>query len=216
MGEVLPENHKLPKNMYFAKKMLAGLGMTYEKIDVCPNSCMLFFEEDDKLDHCKHCKASRYVEVTNHEGELVVTKVAAKQLRWLPIIPRLSRLFLNKEIALHMTWPKNGVRLVTGPDIMVHPLDGDSWKAFDEFDPKFANNPRSVWLGLSTNGFTPFNSSASPYSCWPVFIVPYNLPPELVNKEEFMFLALVIPGPKHPGPKLNMFVRPLIEELKQL
>jgi hypothetical protein len=40
--------------------------------------------------------------------------------------------------------------------------------------------------------------------------VPYNLPPELVNKEEFMFLALVIPGPEHPGPKLNMFVRPLI------
>ena len=216
MGEVLPENHKLPKNMYFAKKMLAGLGMTYEKIDVCPNSCMLFFEEDDKLDRCKHCEASRYVEVTNDEGELVVTKVAAKQLRRLPIIPRLSRLFLNKEIALHMTWPKNGVRLVTDPDIMVHPSDGDAWKAFDEFDPEFANDPRSVRLGLSTDGFTPFNTSASPYSCWPVFIVPYNLPPELVNKEEFMFLALVIPGPEHPGPKLNMFVRPLIEELKQL
>jgi hypothetical protein len=134
----------------------------------------------------------------------------------LPIIPWLSRLFLNKEIALHMTWPKNGVRLITDPDIMVHPLDGDAWKAFDEFDPKFANDPRSVRLGLSTDGFTPFNSSASPYSCWPVFIVPYNLPLELVNKEEFMFLALVIPGPEHSGPKLNMFVRPLIEELEQL
>ena len=145
---------------------------------------------------------------------MVVTKVAAKQLRRLPIIPRLSRLFLNKEIALHMTWPKNGLRLVTDPDIMVHPSDGEAWKAFDEFDPKFANDPRSVRLGLSTDGFTPFNTSASPYSCWPVFIVPYNLPPELVNKEEFMFLALVIPGPEHPGPKLNMFVRPLIEELK--
>ena len=34
-----------------------------------------------------------------------------------------------------MTWPKNGVRLVTDPDIMVHPSDGDAWKAFDEFDP---------------------------------------------------------------------------------
>jgi hypothetical protein len=167
--------------------------------DVCPNSCMLFFEEDDKLDRCKHCEASRYVEVTNDEGELVVTKVAAKQLRRLPIIPRLSRLFLNKEIALHMTWPKNGLRLVTDPDIMVHPSDGEAWKAFDEFDPEFANDPRSVRLGLSMDGFTPFNSSASPYSCWPVFIVPYNLPPELVNKEEFMFLALVIPGPSIQG-----------------
>ena len=80
-------------------------------------------------------------------------------------------------------------------------------KAFDEFDPEFANDPRSVWLGLSTDRFTPFNSSASPYSCWPVFIVPYNLPHELVNKEEFMFLALVIPGPEHPGPKLKQLWR---------
>jgi hypothetical protein len=113
-----------------------------------------------------------------------------------------------------MTWPKNGVRLFTDPDILVHLLDSDAWKVFDEFDPEFANDPRSVRLGLLTDGFTHFNSSASPYSCWPIFIVPYNLPPELVNKEEFMFLALVIPGPEHPGPKLNMFVRPLIEELK--
>ena len=52
---------------------------------------MLFFEEDDKLDRCKHCEASRYVEVTNDEGELVVTKVAAKQLRRLPIIPWLFK-----------------------------------------------------------------------------------------------------------------------------
>jgi hypothetical protein len=107
---------------------------------------MLFFEEDDKLDRCKHCEASRYVEVTNDEGELVVTKVAGKQLRRSPIIPRLSRLFLNKEIDLHMMWPKNGVRLVTDPDIMVHPSDGDAWKAFDEFDPEFANDSRVYGL----------------------------------------------------------------------
>ncbi|WVZ64477.1 hypothetical protein U9M48_013985 [Paspalum notatum var. saurae] len=40
------ENHKLPKNLYFAKKILADLGMKYEKIDVCPNNCIMFWEED--------------------------------------------------------------------------------------------------------------------------------------------------------------------------
>ena len=44
----------------------------------------------------------------------------------------------------------------------------------------------------------------------------YNLPPETVLKDEFIFLALIIPGPKHPGMNLNVFLRPLIEELKQL
>ena len=41
MDKVLPNNHKLPKNLYCAKKMLARLGMKYEKFDVCPDNCMV-------------------------------------------------------------------------------------------------------------------------------------------------------------------------------
>lgn len=32
----------------------------------------------------------------------------------------------------------------------------------------------------------------------------------------FMFLAIMIPGPKNPGKKLDVFLRPLIDELKNL
>ena len=35
-------------------------------------------------------------------------------------------------------------------------------------------------------------------------------------KYEFMFLCLIIPGPEHPGKRLNVMLKPLIEELKQL
>jgi hypothetical protein len=35
IGEVLPTGHKMPKEMYQSKKLLKGLGMEYEKIDVC-------------------------------------------------------------------------------------------------------------------------------------------------------------------------------------
>ncbi|WVZ53089.1 hypothetical protein U9M48_004075 [Paspalum notatum var. saurae] len=35
-------------------------------------------------------------------------------------------------------------------------------------------------------------------------------------KYEFMFLCLIIPGPEHPGPKINVMLQPLIKELKQL
>jgi hypothetical protein len=31
-----------------------------------------------------------------------------------------------------------------------------------------------------------------------------------------MFLCLIIPGPNHPGPSINVMLKPLIEELKQL
>ena len=42
---ILPHGHKLPPNLYEAKKFLGALNMPYEKIDVCPNNCMLFRKE---------------------------------------------------------------------------------------------------------------------------------------------------------------------------
>jgi hypothetical protein len=35
-------------------------------------------------------------------------------------------------------------------------------------------------------------------------------------KYEYMFMCLIIPGPDHPRTRLNMILKPLIEELKQL
>jgi hypothetical protein len=57
---------------------------------------------------------------------------------------------------------------------------------------------------------------ASSYSCWPVFVIPYNLPPSLCMKYEFIFLCLIIPSPYYPRKKLNVMLKPLIEELKEL
>jgi hypothetical protein len=46
--------------------------------------------------------------------------------------------------------------------------------------------------------------------------IPYNLPPALCIKYEYMFLCLIIPGPDHPGTNINVMLKPLIEELKHL
>jgi hypothetical protein len=45
ISEVLPTGHKMPKDMYQSKKFLEGLGMEYEKIDVCQDKCMLLWKE---------------------------------------------------------------------------------------------------------------------------------------------------------------------------
>jgi hypothetical protein len=42
IADVLPNPNELPKDMYHSKKLVKGLSMDYEKIDVCQNSCMLF------------------------------------------------------------------------------------------------------------------------------------------------------------------------------
>jgi hypothetical protein len=48
------------------------------------------------------------------------------------------------------------------------------------------------------------------------FYDAYNLPPNKCLKEEFIFLAVMIPGPKEPKKKMNIFLHLLIEELKEL
>jgi hypothetical protein len=100
--------------------------------------------------------------------------------------------------------------------VMVHPSDSDLWKALYNFDLEFAQGPRNVCIWLVTDGFTPFGDNTASYSCWLLFVVPYNLPPSLCMKYEFMFLCLIVPGPDHPGPKLNVMLGPLIDELKEL
>jgi hypothetical protein len=163
-----------------------------------------------------HCDRSRYVKVTNEDGASVTTKVAGKQLRYIPITPRLKQLFLYKETVQQMRWHKVGICDREETDIMSHHADAETWQALDCFDPEFARDPRSVRLSLSTNGFQPYNFDSTMYSCWSVFVKPYNLPPNKCLKERFIFLALVILGHKKPKKQMNIFLCQLMEELKEL
>jgi hypothetical protein len=94
-------------------------------------------------------------------------------------------MFLSERTMIHMQWHKDGER--ENKDVLVHPLDSDAWKALDNFDPEFAQDERNVRIGLATDGFTPFGDNAASYSCWPMFVVPYNLPHSLCMKYEFIF-----------------------------
>jgi hypothetical protein len=46
--------------------------------------------------------------------------------------------------------------------------------------------------------------------------MPYSLPPNKYLKQGFIFLALVILGPKESKKQMNIFLPPLMEELKEL
>ncbi|KAL4570931.1 hypothetical protein LXL04_026596 [Taraxacum kok-saghyz] len=104
----------------------------------------------------------------------------------------------------------------TESGLMVHPIDGEAWKHFDSKHPEFASEPRNVRLGLCTDGFCPTGSNSKPYSCWPVFLSVYNLPAWMCLKEPYVQLSMIIPGKKSPSQNLDVFLRPLIDELKML
>ncbi|XP_052622260.1 uncharacterized protein LOC128127643 [Lactuca sativa] len=134
-------------------------------------------------------------------------------MRYLPIAPRLQRLYLTKNTAKQMTWRYEHQK---EPGLMVHPSDGEARKHFDSMYPEFSSEPRNVRLGLCTDGFSPNNSNTTPYSCWHVFLSIYNLPPWMCLKEPYVQLSIVIPGKKSPGQNIDVFLRPLIDELKML
>jgi hypothetical protein len=141
-------------------------------------------------------------------------KIAYKHLCYMPLTPRLKRLFISKKTAMHMRWHKEGEH--DNNNMMVHPSDGEAWKTLDNFDLDFARDARNVRIGLATAGFTPFTESAISYSSWSVFAIPYNLSLALFLKYDHMFLCLIVPGPDNLGPQLNVMMQMLIEELKQL
>jgi hypothetical protein len=70
--------YNMPKDLYQSKKIVAGLGMNYEKIDVCERNCMLFWKEHKDDTEFMHCGRPRYVKVVNEDGASVTTKVVVK------------------------------------------------------------------------------------------------------------------------------------------
>jgi hypothetical protein len=113
-----------------------------------------------------------------------------------------------------MRWHREGIRENDG--VMGHPSDDKAWKVLDRFDTDFASDARNVRFGLATDGFDPFSAIFAPYSCWPDFAMPYNLSPSLCMKFEFIFLCLIVPVLEAPRLRINVMLKPLIEELKQL
>ncbi|CAJ2636394.1 unnamed protein product, partial [Trifolium pratense] len=163
----------LPENCYQATQLVSKLGLKVEKIDCCKNGCMLYYKDDSKLSECKFCYAPRFIPRRTGMGKY--KDVPAKRMFYFPIVPRLQRLYASTESAAEMTWHHKNKN---NSNILRHPSDGKAWKHFDDVYPDFAREPRNVRLGLCADGFTPYiQASASPYSCWPIIVTPYNLPP---------------------------------------
>ncbi|XP_021748801.1 uncharacterized protein LOC110714566 [Chenopodium quinoa] len=71
---------------------------------------------------------------------------------------------------------------------MAHPSDTEAWRQLDTCFPEFASDPRNVRLGLCTDGFAP----------------------------HVHVLVTDSPWSQNPKGNLDMYMQPLIQELKQL
>ena len=198
----------IPMNYDEALSIIGRLGLGYDTIHVCPNNCVLFRKQLAKLDNCLKCKASRWKDADGRR------QILEKVLRHFPLIPRLQRMFISKEQSEEVQWHKLKRQPVEGE--LSHPADGEAWKHFDRKFPKFAADARNIRLGLATDGFNPYGNMRNSYSMWPVFVIPYNLPPWACMDQSNFMMTLLIPGPSSPGKDFDVFMEPLMEELQLL
>ncbi|XP_048632974.1 uncharacterized protein LOC125607181 [Brassica napus] len=205
---MLPQPNNAPATYYETKKLTRGLDLPVQKIDVCVKNCMLFWKEDAKLVSCRFCGEDRYYP-NNGKGK----NKAKQRMFYMPIADRLKRLYQLEATASNMRWHKEHV---TPEGEMHHPSDAIAWKHFNEVYPGFAAESRNIYLCLSTDGFNPIGMNGEAHSLWPVIVTPYNLPPGMCMKREFLYLSVLIPGPKHPRKSLDIYLQPLIEELQML
>ncbi|KAL6218695.1 hypothetical protein ACLB2K_011905 [Fragaria x ananassa] len=122
-------------------------------------------------------------------------------------------MFLSASVSEQLTWHSSHH---SQDGKMRHPVDSVCWSSIDKKYPTFASNPRNLRFGLATDGFNPFSNLSSTHSLWPVILVIYNLPPNVCMSSENLMLSLLIPGPKQPENDIDVYLQPLIDDLKLL
>ena len=97
-----------------------------------------------------------------------------------------------------------------------HPADSEEWKKFNLQHSDFALEPCNVRLELAIDRFNHFGNMNNNYSMWPVTLISYNLLPWLIMKKPYFTLSLLIPSPHQPENDIDIYLKPLVDELKEL
>jgi len=174
----------------------------------------LYRKEFEGLHKCPRCGVSRY-KVKDNDGDDDDMKKdpPAKVLWYLPIIPRLRRFFANVNDAKNLTWHANG-RKCDG--LLGHAADSPQWKKIDSLCPEFGRDLRNLRLGLVRDGMNSYSNLSSKHSSWSVLLIIYNLSYWLCMKRKYMMLSMMISGPRQPGIDIDVYLSPLIEDLRLL
>ena len=102
--------------------------MHYEAIHACPDDHVIYYNHHEFATECPECDISRYW------TDEVRKKVPHKVLHYIPIIPRLQRLFWYKNIAQFMDYnSKNRSQ----DDVIQIPAHGYAFRDMEEKCPHF-------------------------------------------------------------------------------
>ena len=99
ISEISLQLESIPKDFYSAKRLVSKLRLNEVKIDYYLKSYMLSYTNDAALTHCKFYGEPRFK--PKKGGSVAYKDVSHKRIHYLPLIPRLKRLYVSMSLALH-------------------------------------------------------------------------------------------------------------------
>lgn len=199
----LPSLYQLQSRIAY----LSGVKPVY--YDCCINSCCCFVGPYATLDKCPYCDEN----CRGSDGK------RRNAYPYLPIIPRLVNMFLDKDMCEKLRYRSqypfhpDGVYDVFDSEQYRHLLHTRPVIGDDVLPHTFFSHDNDIAMGISTDGFGPFKKRTQ--TCWPIIGFLYNLPPHIHFHLVNVICIGVIPGPKSPK-DIHSFLFPLKEEFIDL
>ena len=203
-GEILPAGNLLPKSYKVAHRMIKPFLLKPQVFHACTNDCILYRKQYEKNTVCPICSAPRYVK----------SNVPVRKFIYLPLGPRIIRMFSHKKTAMELQSHISGLPNNT----KMHDIhDSSAWSKAYSNAGLFKGDKRGISLAFCTDGVNPFNHVRVSYSMWPVMMTILNLPRDKRSLFENILLLGIIPGngTKEPS-NLDPYLEVVVDEILEL
>ena len=166
----------LPKSYRDARKMIDPYVVKKKVILFCVNDCVAFRGSYADLEKCPFCFSS-----------------VKKRFVYLPIGPRISRLFSEENLAkLIQSHP--GCDGPADAYTMWDIHDSSMWMKLYSVNGYFGGNKQGLSFALELDGVNPFHNVGVIYSMTPIMLTLLNLPRNTRNLFGNILLVGIIPG----------------------
>jgi hypothetical protein len=151
----------------------------------------------------------------NHRG--MQRRTANKSFLYIPLIPRLTRIWADRTMATAMkTYREQFEPFTSQRSDTIHDFwDGRMLRNYLRDKGLFERRTDTA-LQLSIDGVSMVTDRSFSHTTTPVLLQILNLPPNLRFKRQHKLLCMLLPGPHEPKNLGPSWLRPLWREMRQL
>ena len=176
---MLRPGNNLPNSYENALKIIQPYLVKPIVYDVCANDCVIFRGCYEDLPECPKCGNVRYI------GS---SKIAIRRFTYLPLKPRLVRLFNTSNMAQVLQDLATFRECDESSIYDIH--QSTAWNDAYRVGGLFGGDKRGISLAFCTDGVNPFAHNKVAYSMWPIMLTLLNLPRSMRN----LFASIVLVG----------------------